>query len=230
MSATASNAISYQWYFADAPVAGGTASTLVISNFPATAAGQYYVQVSNTVGSVFSAIACVQIAAGNPTTNLLVDKFGDAADLSGAIVADFIHPQDDTGGFNLSQTFSTVGATKEVGEPNHAGQPGGASYWYSYNATGNGTVQFDTTGSAFNTILAIYKNIKPARPADFSSLTNVGSAYTTNYVQQGQPVVTVSNVVSNTKFYIAVDGYQGASGNARLNVTLTPPCPRRPTP
>ena len=62
LSVTASNATSYQWYFADAPVAGGTASTLVISNFPAIAVGNYYVQVSNAVGAVLSEIATIEIA------------------------------------------------------------------------------------------------------------------------------------------------------------------------
>src|SRR6185295_13092698 len=42
---------------------------------------------------------------------------------------------------------SNVGATKEPGEPNHAGAFGGASIWYSWTAPADGTVIFDTAGS-----------------------------------------------------------------------------------
>ena len=115
-----------------------------------------------------------------------MDKFGDAVDLTGTATPEHYRPQDgggDTGGYTLSQSFSTVGATKEEGEPNHAGQPGGASYWYSYTAPTNGTLQFDTAGSTFNTMLAVY--IGPGN--SFSTLTNVGGAYTTNYLQQASP-------------------------------------------
>lgn len=224
LSVAATGATGYQWYFADAPVAGGTFSNLVISNFPPSAVGNYFVQVSNSVGTVQSAIAAVQIATenqnGTPAT-LLVDKFGDAVDLTEGTTTTRYRPADgggDTGGFTLSQAFSTVGATKEEGEPNHAGQPGGASYWYSYTATNGGTIQFNSAGSTFDTILAVYTG----SGASFSSLTSVGSGYTTNYMEQGQPVVVLSNVNAGTKFFIAIDGYQGASGSAVLNIVRDP--------
>ena len=224
LSVTASDATSYQWYFTNAPVTGGTASTLVIGNFQAGAVGNYYAQASNSIGAVQSSTATIEIAAENlngraaTPTNLLVDKFGDAVDLVG-ISQEPYQPEDgggDTGIYTLSQSFSTAGATKEAGEPNHAGQPGGASYWYSYTAPGAGTLQFNTAGSTFNTILAVY--IGPGN--SFSTLTNVGAAYTTNYVQAGQPIVVISNVVADTKYFIAIDGYLGASGAAYLNVIL----------
>ena len=88
LSVTAINATSYQWYFAGVPVAGGNASALVISNFLASAAGNYYVMVSNAVGAVRSATVAIQIAsqgnhgATNTPTTLTVDKFGDAVDLT----------------------------------------------------------------------------------------------------------------------------------------------------
>ena len=218
-----SNASSYQWYFAGAPIAGANSVNLVISNVPASAAGNYYLRVANAVGSAESQTVSVQIQSAAQTTgtptNLFTDKFGDAVDLTGGIVTERYQPEDaggETGGFTLSQAFSTVGATKEEGEPDHAGQPGGASYWYSYTAPGNGTLQFNTTGSTFDTILAVYTG-----PGDsFSTLVNVGAAYATNYAQQGQPAVLVTNASTGTKYYIAIDGYLGASGAARLNIIL----------
>jgi hypothetical protein len=180
LSVTANGATAYQWYFTNVPVAGGTASTLVISNLLPNAVGNYYVQVSNAVGAVQSAIATIEILTENQNgrtftpTNLLTDKFGDAVDLTGASTPNRYRPEDgggETGGYTLSQSFSTTGATKEFGEPNHAGQPGGASYWYSYTAPTNGTLQFNTDDSTFNTILAVY--VGPGN--SFNTLTNVGS-------------------------------------------------------
>ncbi|MGP8200734.1 MAG: leucine-rich repeat protein [Limisphaerales bacterium] len=222
----AANATGFQWYFANVPVAGGTSSTLVINDLPLNAVGNYFVQVSNAVGVVQSEIATVELqnlalTTGTPT-NLLVDKFGDAVDLTGVATPQHYRPQDgggETGGYTLSQSFSTVGATKEEGEPSTAGQPGGASYWYTYTAPINGTLEFGTAGSTFNTMLAVY--IGPG--TSFSTLTNVGAAYTTNYLQQGQPSVVISNAVSGTKYYISIDGYLGASGSAFLNIVVNPP-------
>ena len=236
LSVTASNAVTYQWYFANIPisslntnilvtntptVAGVSTNYLIIKNFPTNAVGNYYVMV----GTAQSEPAAVELqdpalTLGSPPY-LAVDKFSDAVDLTaGGATEQRYRPDDaggDTGGFTLSQSFSTMSATKEEGEPNHAGQPGGASYWYSYTAPGSGSLRFDTIGSTFNTILAIYTG--PGN--SFSTLTNVGAAYTTNYVQQGQPVVVVTNVIARTKYFIAIDGYLGASGAARLNVILT---------
>jgi hypothetical protein len=227
-SVTATGALGYQWFFAGVPMNGATDSNLVITNFSTGAVGNYYAQVTNASGTVQSALATIEIAAqtnngtaGTPT-NLLVDKFGDAVDLTGVDVPELYRPLDgggDTGGFSLSQSFSTVGATKELGEPNHAGQPGGASYWYSYTALTSGTLEFDTAGSTFNTILAVYIGLGNS----FSTLTNVGAAFTTNYVQDGQPSVVISNVVAGTKYFIAIDGFLGASGSAHLDVLLNPP-------
>jgi hypothetical protein len=225
LSMAATNATAYQWYFANAPVTGANTTNLVISNFPAGAIGVYYALAANAVGSAQTEPAAVEFqnpsnTAGAPNT-LMVDKFIDAVDLTAGITPEHYRPAaagGETAGYTLSQSFSTVGATKEAGEPNHAGQPGGASYWYSYTARYDGSLRFDTTNSSFNTILAIYGG--PG--TSFSSLVPVGSNYTTNYVLQGQPSVWVSNVLAGEKFFIAIDGYKGASGSARLNVFFTP--------
>src|SRR5207237_3339627 len=55
-----------------------------------------------------------------------------------------------------SPTGSNVGATKESGEPNHAGNAGGHSIWYAWTAPTSGTVTIDTIGSAFDTIMGVY--------------------------------------------------------------------------
>ena len=54
-------------------------------------------------------------------------------------------------------TGSTAGATKETGEAAHGGNRGGASVWFQWRAPAAGDVAFNTSGSGFDTILAVYE-------------------------------------------------------------------------
>ncbi len=73
---------------------------------------------------------------------------------------------------------STVGATKETGEPNHAGNPGGASVWFRWVAPVNGTVTFNTEGSAFDTIMGVYSRDECQRPQPWSPPTTMSCSRT----------------------------------------------------
>ena len=53
------------------------------------------------------------------------------------------------GGSAGSVSSSNVAATKEPGEPAHAGKPGGRSIWFTWTSPGTGTAGFDTFGSAY---------------------------------------------------------------------------------
>ena len=48
-------------------------------------------------------------------------------------------------------TLDSAGATKEVGEPDHAGDAGGASVWFKWTAPATANVSIDTSGSGFDT-------------------------------------------------------------------------------
>jgi hypothetical protein len=50
---------------------------------------------------------------------------------------------------------ANAGATREPGEPNHAGNAGGQSVWYCWTAPISGTATLDTIGSTYNTLLAV---------------------------------------------------------------------------
>ena len=59
-------------------------------------------------------------------------------------------------GLAVTTTGSSVGATKEPSEPNHGGNNGGASVWWTWTAPSNVAVSVSTAGSTYDTILTVY--------------------------------------------------------------------------
>src|SRR5437868_4888168 len=54
----------------------------------------------------------------------------------------------------ITTTGSNTGANKEFFEPNHGGNRGGASVWWTWTPPASGLTTIDTFGSSFNTLLA----------------------------------------------------------------------------
>jgi hypothetical protein len=111
-------------------------------------------------------------------------------------------------GSSGSVSGSNVGATKEAGEPNHAGSTGGKSIWYFWTAPGTGPVSIDTQGSSFDTLLGVYTGNSVA------ALSLVASSDDTETNLQSRVLFTAA---AGTVYRIAVDGYSGSSGSVRLN-------------
>jgi len=108
-----------------------------------------------------------------------------------------------------STNGTSAGATKEAGEPNHAGNSGGKSVWYRWTPAVNGTAVMDTTGSAFDTLLAVYTG------ADVAGLTPIAA---NNDISVNNPRSRVTfSVTAGTTYRIAVDGRNGDSGAVVLN-------------
>src|SRR5262249_44917988 len=107
---------------------------------------------------------------------------------------------------------STVGATKEPGEPNHAGDSGGSSVWYLWTAPSNGTWRVDTVGSSFDTLLAIYAGSRLGTLSLISSNDDSGNAVTSQLS---------FNAVAGAAYRWAVDGHGGVAGNVVLNWAFT---------
>jgi hypothetical protein len=126
-------------------------------------------------------------------------------------------------GVTNSVTGANVNATKEAGEPNHAGKVGGASVWWNWTAPSNGTVTIDTTGSTFDTLLAVYTGtaVNALTPVPGGSNDNAGAGIVTSKVS--------FPVTAGKVYQIAVDGLNGASGNITLNVNEVPTAPAAPT-
>jgi hypothetical protein len=109
-------------------------------------------------------------------------------------------------------TGSNSGAAKEAGEPNHAGQSGGASVWYAWTAPGGGTVVIDTLTSNFDTLLAVYTGNNVAQLIPAASNDDIGSGLRQSSV--------AFRAVAGATYRIAVDGYGAATGNIVLHWRL----------
>jgi hypothetical protein len=115
----------------------------------------------------------------------------------------------DTRGYSIAQTFSTIGADAELGDPSIDGQITSSPYWYTYVTPTNGALRINTAASTFNTLLGVF--IGPGN--SLATLTNIGAAYTTNRMRNGQPQIYIPNVPGKQTNFILVDGYKGASGS-----------------
>ncbi|MBA3936780.1 MAG: endonuclease/exonuclease/phosphatase family protein [Planctomycetes bacterium] len=114
-----------------------------------------------------------------------------------------------TGPTGSSGPVSTVSASKEPGESDHAGRPGGTSVWWSWTAPGSGTVVFDTLGSSYDTLLAAYTG------GSVGALNPVAS---NNDIGMGSRLSRLSFVAAaGNVYHLVIDGNGGASGMALLN-------------
>jgi PKD repeat protein len=126
-------------------------------------------------------------------------------------------------------------ATKEVGEPNHAGSPGGASVWYSWtpSSTGSGIVSACLSGSK-SALLGVYVGSSSGGEAtgavygggvpSLTDLTEVASAAGNGSKNEcgSSWSETHLNFAAGTTYYIAVDGKEGAEGSFTLALETTP--------
>lgn len=123
------------------------------------------------------------------------DYFTNAIDLNGAA--------------GISVTATNVVATKEPGEPKIANNNGGHSVWWKWTAPASGIVNLTTKGSTFNTLLGVFTG------PDVSNLTQVAAD------NSGSNSVVKFPVAAGTTYDIAIDGKNGATGIAQLNLTFT---------
>ena len=128
---------------------------------------------------------CTGVAAGS-------DSFSSASGIRGA---------------SGQATGSNAGASKEPGEPDHAGRSGGASLWWRWTAPASGAVAIDTAGSDFDTLLAVYTG------GAVDALTEVASNDDAVGLQSEVRFTAQQGVV----YHVAVDGYDGATGSIVLN-------------
>jgi len=121
-------------------------------------------------------------------------------------------------------TGSNTNATIEPGEPLHANKIGGHSLWIAWTAPADGLVTLNTAGSTFDTLLATYI-LDPGRPV-LSRLENIAAnddsgGQETSFLQFGAN--------AGQTYQIAVDGFNGATGDVLLQLSFLASSNLQPT-
>ena len=117
--------------------------------------------------------------------------------------------------FSGATVYSTTGAAKDPGEPNHAGTTGGASAWTTFTPDESGTAKINTDKSNFNTVLAIYQ---VGSGTGWDAITEVASDNDSG--DDGQDSEVVFSAEKGVTYLVAVDGVGGETGTVQLNHEL----------
>lgn len=165
--------------------APGSAQSKV--NFDAVAGQPYRIAVRGVNGA--EGAFALQWSAHRPAN----DDFVKASTLSGVAG---------------SVSGSSLGATGEPAEPNHAGSLPVASVWYSWTAPETGPAVLTTAGSSFDTVLAVYQGSLGGQLAKVASNDDDG-AVSTSRVEFG--------VTKGVDYRIAVSGKNEAAGAFKLD-------------
>ncbi len=99
-------------------------------------------------------------------------------------------------------------ATAELNEPMHAGSVASRSVWYRWTAPSDGLYSFTTSGSTFDTVMAIYTG------SSVGSLTQIAANDNTTSFDQTSKINF--RATAGTVYSIAVDGKNGATGSIQL--------------
>lgn len=125
---------------------------------------------------------------------------------------DFSNAEDITASFPHTLSSANVTATKEVGEPNHAGKTGSHSLWWKWTAASNQEVRIDTRSSAADTLLAVYTG------SVLSTLTLV--VENDEYIDGHSQVKFQAS--TGTTYYVAIDSTEGKEGAVKLSFSYPP--------
>lgn len=118
-------------------------------------------------------------------------------------------------GSRLTLQTDNSNATREPEEPQHAGNAGGKSLWWSWVAPATGYLMLTTEQSDFDTLLAVYTGTNVAALSPVANNEDETPGGRTSGVR--------FPVVAGTAYQIAVDGRDGASGYLYLSLTFSAP-------
>ena len=185
----------YQWRLNGVNLEGANQPCYTVDQVQLRDGGRYSVVASGPGGSVASDPASLNITE-LPNTPPAADRFADRFELFGK---------------SGVLSVNNLGATKEPGEPDHAGKPGGSSVWYTWQAPVKGIAMFRTTGSSFDTLLAIYSG---------ESLGKLGLVQSDE--DRGGYLASEAhfNAQAGAFYQVAIDGYARGQGSFILSWNL----------
>ncbi|MGB0578590.1 MAG: S8 family peptidase [Limisphaerales bacterium] len=114
---------------------------------------------------------------------------------------------------SMSLTGSNRRSDSEPGEPQHANVGGGNTVWWQWVAPSNGVVNITTSGSDFDTVLAVYTGTSVSSLTQVAANDDVAGNDTTSIVS--------FDATTGTAYAIVVDGYQSSVGDIVLNLGST---------
>jgi hypothetical protein len=120
------------------------------------------------------------------------------------------------GGGSADNGLGNIGATKQIGEPDHAGNRGGSSVWFIWKAPESGSVHLSACEATFHTLLAVYTGSMIGSLTPVVASSNPQSPACSMFAQT--PGEVSFNVDAGTVYRIAVDGYEGARGTFNMEM------------
>jgi sugar lactone lactonase YvrE len=170
------------WRRNGAVIAGANDTTLILRSAQQSDAGEYVVTLTNPQGTAVTSPFTLTVTVPLPN-----DDLASRATLTGT---------------HVTVAANNFLATAEPGEPAHYEASGGKSAWWSWTAPHDGPAFVQTSGSNFETMLAIY---------------------TGNALGSLVRVVDGTNLLrfearAGTTYQIALDGKAGATGACTLSV------------
>ena len=214
------------WWSWTAPEDGSATITLSMNSF----------EVLLAVYTGTNLASLTPVVANNQVTNQTVVTFYARAGVTYQIALDGRDGQTGSSAFLLqvsstpanddfaqSGTLSSSGAnvlafnrnaTKQPGEPNHAGNAGGQSVWWNWTAPAARKVTVSTAGTGFDTLLAVYTGTNVSSLTLVAANDNASAGVTTSTV--------VFESVEGLTYRIAVDGHDGQEGDLVLTLAHEP--------
>lgn len=194
--------------------------------FTATAGTPYFIAISGPAGATgridlrLGDVPFEQNVPDAPVPAPVNDNFANAAWVKPLEYLD--DPNRPVREWNVGNSW-TKNATKEPGEPNHAGNSGGASVWYKWTVPYSGAFTVSTSYSFLtdheNTLLAVYTGSQ----VDQLSLVAANDDLPPERSALFQPSPSklswlTFNASAGVTYYIAVDGYDGKTGPVGLTI------------
>lgn len=116
-------------------------------------------------------------------------------------------------GLSSPVSASTVSATREAGEPLHAGVTSAGSLWWAFTAPSAGTLGLATVGSAIDTVMGVYTGGAVNALAEVASSDNIAG---------GTSSAVSFTAIAGERYLIAVAGRGASSGSVSLALTWLP--------
>ena len=191
--------LTYTWRLNGKKIEDGTTfPTLVIEDVEMHDSGIYSVTISD--GVLTSTLFADELRVAADALNFK-DQFEDRVLLS--LV-------EDEG--EIKGVGDNVGATRQAGEPRHAGLAGAHSVWASWQASANGYVKLETTGSSIDTTLAVYTGNSLESLVEVASDDDRGSEISSEIL---------FGVRAGEIYQIAIDSPLGQEGRIALELEFT---------